>query len=312
MQERLAIAGSGTIACRACRRRRRPRRSAAVGALRPPPRTARGRAVAKHCDKLARAQRLRRAGTVVDRSGRAGRGDRSWSRRWSRTPITRGRCWPSWPPYTGPDEILATTTSSLSIADLRSASGHPDRFVGLHVFNPVPRMELVELAFGPADPRGRARAGAGPVPGLGKTAGRGPRHRPGSSSTGCCSPTCSAPSSCWSQTGMEPAEVDRCMTLGRGDADGPDRAAGLRRPRRVRRRSARRSARRSRPRLDRAGRRAERSAARPAAVSTTTTNGLLRLRSGPTAHHSRRDVPHSSTSSPEARDRPVPSGPVSF
>ena len=68
--------------------------------------------------------------------------------------------------HTGPDEILATTTSSLSIADLAVASGHPDRFVGLHVFNPVPRMELIELAFGPEtrDDVRAARAGAVPGP----------------------------------------------------------------------------------------------------------------------------------------------------
>src|SRR5437588_1040244 len=47
----------------------------------------------------------------------------------------------------GADAVLATTTSSLSIAELADASGHPERFVGLHVFNPVPRMELIELAF---------------------------------------------------------------------------------------------------------------------------------------------------------------------
>jgi 3-hydroxybutyryl-CoA dehydrogenase len=45
------------------------------------------------------------------------------------------------------DAILATTTSSLSIEELAEASGHPERFVGLHVFNPVPRMELIELVF---------------------------------------------------------------------------------------------------------------------------------------------------------------------
>ena len=48
---------------------------------------------------------------------------------------------------TGDDAILATTTSSLSVERLARASGAPERFVGLHVFNPVPKMKLVELAF---------------------------------------------------------------------------------------------------------------------------------------------------------------------
>jgi len=45
--------------------------------------------------------------------------------------------------------LLATTTSSLSVATLAAASGRPDRFAALHVFNPVDRMELVELCFPP-------------------------------------------------------------------------------------------------------------------------------------------------------------------
>jgi 3-hydroxyacyl-CoA dehydrogenase len=43
--------------------------------------------------------------------------------------------------------LLASTTSSLSVAELAAASGRPDRFAALHVFNPVERMELVELCF---------------------------------------------------------------------------------------------------------------------------------------------------------------------
>ncbi|UTI66546.1 3-hydroxyacyl-CoA dehydrogenase family protein [Paraconexibacter antarcticus] len=47
----------------------------------------------------------------------------------------------------GPNTMLCTTTSSLSVHVLASAAGVPERFVGLHVFNPVTRMELVELAY---------------------------------------------------------------------------------------------------------------------------------------------------------------------
>ncbi len=47
----------------------------------------------------------------------------------------------------GPDAIISTTTSSLSVAELARASARPDRFVGLHVFNPVAKMKLVELAY---------------------------------------------------------------------------------------------------------------------------------------------------------------------
>jgi 3-hydroxybutyryl-CoA dehydrogenase len=57
------------------------------------------------------------------------------------------------------DAVLSTTTSSLAVSALAEASGVPDRFVGLHVFNPVPRMKLVELAFpGAASAATRERA----------------------------------------------------------------------------------------------------------------------------------------------------------
>ena len=46
-----------------------------------------------------------------------------------------------------PEAILSSTTSSLSIERLAEASGRPERFVGLHVFNPVTKMKLVELIF---------------------------------------------------------------------------------------------------------------------------------------------------------------------
>jgi 3-hydroxybutyryl-CoA dehydrogenase len=45
------------------------------------------------------------------------------------------------------EAVIATTTSSLSVAELAAASGRPERFGALHVFNPVEKMELVELSF---------------------------------------------------------------------------------------------------------------------------------------------------------------------
>ncbi len=48
------------------------------------------------------------------------------------------------------DTILATNTSALSIGAIASVTGRPERILGLHFFNPVPRMELVEVVPGPA------------------------------------------------------------------------------------------------------------------------------------------------------------------
>jgi 3-hydroxyacyl-CoA dehydrogenase/enoyl-CoA hydratase/3-hydroxybutyryl-CoA epimerase len=45
----------------------------------------------------------------------------------------------------GPDAILATNTSALSVAELARSLPHPERVIGLHFFNPVHRMPLVEI-----------------------------------------------------------------------------------------------------------------------------------------------------------------------
>jgi 3-hydroxybutyryl-CoA dehydrogenase len=47
-----------------------------------------------------------------------------------------------------PDAIIATNTSSMSITRLAAAVTHPGRFIGMHFFNPVPVLELVELIPG--------------------------------------------------------------------------------------------------------------------------------------------------------------------
>lgn len=47
-----------------------------------------------------------------------------------------------------PEAIIATNTSSISITRLATATGRPDRFIGMHFFNPVPLMALVELIRG--------------------------------------------------------------------------------------------------------------------------------------------------------------------
>ena len=47
------------------------------------------------------------------------------------------------------DSIIATNTSSLSIADLAEDLARPENFVGMHFFNPVPIMPLVEIIRGP-------------------------------------------------------------------------------------------------------------------------------------------------------------------
>ena len=45
----------------------------------------------------------------------------------------------------GPDAILATNTSSLSVTEISTATSHPGRVVGVHFFNPAPVQNLVEI-----------------------------------------------------------------------------------------------------------------------------------------------------------------------
>ena len=116
--------------------------------------------------------------------------------------------------------ILATTTSSLSIEALAAASGRPERFVGLHVFNPVPKMKLVELVFpGAADEDTRERA-RGLCADLGKTAVEVP-DVPGFVVNRLLFPYLFSAVRLMEETGMPAADIDACMALGAGHPMGP-------------------------------------------------------------------------------------------
>ena len=58
---------------------------------------------------------------------------------------TKNTLWRELNGICAPDTIFASNTSSLTVAAMAAASGRPDRIIGLHFFNPVPLMRLVEV-----------------------------------------------------------------------------------------------------------------------------------------------------------------------
>jgi 3-hydroxybutyryl-CoA dehydrogenase len=116
--------------------------------------------------------------------------------------------------------ILATTTSSLGIEELAHASGRPARFVGLHVFNPVERMPLVELCFpDEADGETRDRANAF-CAAIGKTAVEVPDEA-GFVVNRLLFPYLFDAVRLLERTGMAAADIDACMKLGTSHPMGP-------------------------------------------------------------------------------------------
>ena len=118
------------------------------------------------------------------------------------------------------DADLASTTSSLSLHELGSGAGYPERTFGLHPFNPVVRMELIELCIPDAAsaeiaPRARAWCEA-----IGKTVVEVP-DEPGFVVNRLLFPYLFDAVRLMEQTGMTAEDVDRCMTLGANYPMGP-------------------------------------------------------------------------------------------
>jgi 3-hydroxybutyryl-CoA dehydrogenase len=120
----------------------------------------------------------------------------------------------------GEKALVASTTSSLSIEALAHASGAPERFFGLHVFNPVMRMELVEVCFpGEAEAETRRRALAF-CASLDKTAIEVP-DEPGFVVNRLLFPYLFDAVRLLERSGLEAEQIDACMKLGASHPMGP-------------------------------------------------------------------------------------------
>lgn len=118
------------------------------------------------------------------------------------------------------DALLATTTSSLSVGELAEASGRPERFVGLHVFNPVAKMKLVELAFPAAASQDTRRRAHELCLELGKEPVEVP-DVPGFVVNRLLFPYLFSAVRFMEDSGLAPKAIDTCMTLGAGHPMGP-------------------------------------------------------------------------------------------
>jgi 3-hydroxybutyryl-CoA dehydrogenase len=118
------------------------------------------------------------------------------------------------------DADLATTTSSLSLDEIAEGGGHPARTFGLHPFNPVVRMDLVELCIPEAAGQGIGARARNWCESIGKTVVEVP-NEPGFVVNRLLFPYLFDAVRLMEQTGMKAEDVDRCMTLGANYPMGP-------------------------------------------------------------------------------------------
>ena len=119
-----------------------------------------------------------------------------------------------------PGADLATTTSSLSVGELGRQSDVPERTFGLHPFNPVTKMELIELCVPEGAREGIAARARAWCESFGKTVVEVP-DEVGFVVNRLLFPYLFDAVRLLEQTGMKPEEVDRCMTLGANYPMGP-------------------------------------------------------------------------------------------
>jgi 3-hydroxybutyryl-CoA dehydrogenase len=125
-----------------------------------------------------------------------------------------------------PDVIFASNTSSISISELAAASGRPAQFIGMHFFNPVPLMALVEVVVGLQTAEPVVEATIALAQELGKTPHRVKDH-PGFVSNRVLMPMINEAISCHSDGVASAETIDEVMKLGCNHPMGPLALADL-------------------------------------------------------------------------------------
>lgn len=119
-----------------------------------------------------------------------------------------------------PEGILASNTSSIPITSLASASGRPERFIGMHFMNPVPLMALVEVIRGYAT----SDATTASVEDVARQMGKTPlacNDFPGFVSNRILMPMLNEAMQCVMEGVAEPEAIDGIMKLGMNHPMGP-------------------------------------------------------------------------------------------
>jgi 3-hydroxybutyryl-CoA dehydrogenase len=125
-----------------------------------------------------------------------------------------------------PEAILASNTSSISITRLAAQTGRPERFVGLHFFNPVPVMKLVEVVPGLETAPETVKAAEELATALGKTPIR-VNDYPGFVSNRVLMPMINEAAYCVMEGVADAQAVDGVMKLGMNHPMGPLELADL-------------------------------------------------------------------------------------
>ena len=126
----------------------------------------------------------------------------------------------------GPDTILASNTSSISITEIAARTGRPEKVIGMHFMNPVPIMKLVEVIRGLATSDETTRATIALSEELGKTPVE-VNDFPGFVSNRVLMPMINEAVFAYMEGVAEPEAIDTVMTLGMNHPMGPLALADL-------------------------------------------------------------------------------------
>ncbi|MCK4340446.1 MAG: NAD(P)-binding domain-containing protein [Phycisphaerae bacterium] len=125
-----------------------------------------------------------------------------------------------------PEVIFASNTSSISISQLGALSGRPEQFIGMHFFNPVPMMKLVEVVVGLQTAEPVVAAISKLSEDLGKTPLRVKDH-PGFVSNRVLMPLVNEAIACFADGVADAETIDEVMKLGCAHTMGPLATADL-------------------------------------------------------------------------------------